>query len=310
MTYNRKYITQLFAPEEGTIITADIEPAISIDHNNRLVSGIKTLARALGITDMKPMAAGTQIKLYRVTKTNSPAQVAEGETITLTKVERKLARTITLALNKYRKQTTAEAIQRSGYAHAVNDTDTKLLGEVRKDIKTTFFNTIKGGSGTAPAGANLQAALANLWGSLQTFYEDMDVTPVFFINPIDAAEYLGGAQITTQTAFGLTYIEGFLGLGNAFITSAVDQGAPVATVAQNLNGAFVPAGGDVARTFGLTFDASGLVGMKHYTADSQASIDTLIMSGAVFYAEDNAGVFVGSITQGNTEASESEGDQG
>lgn len=298
MTYNRKYITQLFAPEEGTIITSDIEPAISIDHNNRLVAGIKTLARALGITDMKPMAAGTQIKLYKVTKTNAPEQVAEGETITLTNVTRKLAKTITLTLRKYRKQTTAEAIQRSGYAHAVNDTDSKLLGEVRKDIKNTFFATIKGGSGTAPAGANLQAALANLWGSLQTYYEDMDVTPIFFINPLDAAEYLGGAQITTQTAFGLTYIEGFLGLGNAFITSAVDKGAPVATVAQNLSGAYVPAGGDVARTFGLTYDSTGLVGMKHYTADSQASIDTLIMSGAVFYAEDNAGVFVGSITQG------------
>ena len=290
-----KYINQIFAPEQNTTVTTDIEPAISIDHNNRLVTGIKTLQRALGITQMRPMAAGTQIKQYKLTKTNSPTQVAEGETISLTKITRKLANTFTLTLKKYRKQTTAEAIQQSGYNAAVNETDGKLLGEVRKDIKSAFFATVNAGTGTATAGSNLQTALANLWGALQVYYEDMDVTPVFFINPLDAAAYLGSAAITTQNAFGLTYIENFLGLGNAFVTSAVAQGEPVATVTQNLNGAYVPAGGDVARTFGLTYDATGLVGMKHYTADSEASVDTLVMSGVVFYAEDAAGVFVGSI---------------
>lgn len=292
-----KYINQIFAPETNTTVTTDIEPAISIDHNNRLVTGIKTLQRALGITDMKPMAAGTLIKQYKLAKTNSPTQVAEGETISLTKITRKLANTFTLTLKKYRKQTTAEAIQQSGYNAAVNETDGKLLGEVRKDIKSAFFATVNAGTGTATAGSNLQTALANLWGALQVYYEDMDVTPVFFVNPLDAAAYLGSAAITTQTAFGLTYIENFLGLGNAFITSSVTQGAPVATVTQNLNGAYVPAGGDVARTFGLTFDSTGLVGMKHYTADSEASVDTLVMSGVVFYAEDANGVFKGSITE-------------
>lgn len=290
-----EYIKQIFAPETNTTVTTDIEPAISIDHNNRLVEGIKTLQRALGITQMKPMAAGTLIKQYKLTKTNSPTQVGEGETISLTKITRKLANTFTLTLKKYRKQTTAEAIQQSGYNAAVNETDGKLLGEVRKDIKSAFFATVNAGTGTATAGSNLQTALANLWGALQVYYEDMDVTPVFFINPLDAAAYLGSAAISTQTAFGLTYIENFLGLGNAFVTSAVAQGEPVATVTQNLNGAYVPAGGDVARTFGLTYDATGLVGMKHYTADSEASVDTLVMSGVVFYAEDAAGVFVGSI---------------
>lgn len=292
-----KYMEQMFAPEEaGTTVTTDIEPAISIDHTNRLIEGIKTLQRALGITSMKPMSAGTQIKIYKVTKTNAPAQVGEGETIALTNITRKLAQTIELTLKKYRKRTTAEAIQRSGYTHAVNDTDSKLLGEVRKDIKGTFFTTIKAGTGTATAGATLQAACANLWGALQVYYEDMDVTPVFFVHPTDVANYLGTAQITMQNAFGLSYIENFLGMGNAFVTTGVTAGAPEATAAQNLNGAYVPAGGDVAKTFGLTFDASGLVGMKHYTADSEASVDTLLMSGVAFYAEDAAGVFKGSIT--------------
>jgi len=293
------YMKLMFDPEANTTVTTDIEPAISIDHSARLNEGIAQLERVLGITNLIPMAAGSQIKIYKnAVSGTKPAQVAEGETIPLTKVTRKLAQTIEMGLNKYRKKTTAEAIQRDGYENAVNGTDRKLIAEVRKEIKDAFYATIKAGAGTATAGATLQAACANLWGALQTYFEDMDVVPVFFINPMDVAEYLGTAAVTTQTAFGLSYIENFLGLGTAFVTTGVDAGAPCATVIENCNGAYVPVGGDVARTLGLTYDETGLVGMTHTPETSTASLETLIMSGVRFYAEDASGVFKGSITQG------------
>lgn len=290
----KTYISQLFV-EENTTVTTDIEPAISIDHTNRLTVGIQSLQRALGITQMRPMDAGKSVKLYKVVKENTPEQVAEGETIPLTKITRKKVGEIVMKLKKYRKQTTAEAIQEDGYENSINATDEKLLAEVRKDIKTDFFTTIKGGSGTAEAGDTLQAACANLWGALQVYYEDMDVVPIFFIHPTDVADYLGGAQITTQNAFGISYIQDFLGMGNAFITTGVEAKHPEATVTQNLHGVYVPAGGAVGQAFGLTYDSTGLVGMKHYTADSEASLDTLIMTGVKFYAEDATGVFKGTI---------------
>ena len=108
------YRKQLFAPETNTTVAADLEPVISIDHTNQLVAGIKSLLTVLGIVDMKPMAEGTTVKMYKTTQKNTPDQVAEGETIGLTKVERKLAKTFELVLKKYRKSTTAEAIQKVG----------------------------------------------------------------------------------------------------------------------------------------------------------------------------------------------------
>ena len=48
------YRKQLFAPETNTTVKADLEPVISIDHTNQLVSGIKSLLTVLGIVDMKP----------------------------------------------------------------------------------------------------------------------------------------------------------------------------------------------------------------------------------------------------------------
>ena len=286
---------QLFAAPTNTTVAADLEPAISVDFTSRISTNITELQRVLGISDMLPMPAGTDIKIYKMTKKNTPSQVGEGETIPLTEYERKLARTITLDLNKYRKNTTAEAIQKVGRNMAVNQTDDKLVSEIQKDIKKAFYTALGTGTGTA-TGTNLQATLANLWAKLQNYYEDMDVTPIYFINPQDVADYLGNAQVTMQTAFGFTYIENFLGLGTAIISPQVTAKTPIATAQENLNGAYAPVSGDVAQSFGLSYDASGMIGMTHQIKTDNATIETLVMSNVVFYPEYLDGVFKGTIS--------------
>lgn len=295
MNDNRKLKLQLFAADENAITTADLEPAISVDFTTRISQNIAELQTLLGIADLTPMAAGNLIKIYKTTVTNDPAQVGEGETIPLTNVERKLAATIELKLAKYRKETTAEAIQRSGREVAVNMTDEKLIGKVQKDIKKTLYETLATGTGKV-SGTNLQTTLAALWAALQNKYEDEDVSPVFFINPTDVADYLGTAQITMQSAFGFTYIHNFLGLGTAIVSPQVTAKKPIATVTQNINGAYVPASGDVGQTFSLISDATGLVGMTHYVGGDNAVVKTLILSGVKFFVEYADGVFVGTIT--------------
>lgn len=289
------YLKNLFDAEENSTLSTDLEPAISIDHVSRIADSIKGLRDALGITEMTPMAEGTQIKIYKTTVTKASTQAGEAEVIPLSKVERKLSKTLTLTLNKYRKLTSAEAIQKVGRSIALNDTDGKLISEIRKDVKKAFFDTIVAGTGSSAGGSNLQQACAQAWASLQVYYDDEDVTPVFFVNPLDVATYLGDAAISTQTAFGFSYVENFLGMGNAFITPGVTQKNVFATVTENLNGAYVPASGDLAETFGLTFDESGLIGMCHTIAADRASINTLIMSGVLFYAEDQGGIFKSAI---------------
>lgn len=286
---------QMFAAAENLTTTADLEPAISVDFTSRLKEGIQSLQKVLGITDMVPMAVGTTIKAYKLVKENAPAQVGEGEEIPLTKVTRKVAWSKELKLNKYRKATSAEAIQKVGYDRAVNETDEKLVKETQKYIKKDFFTALATGTGET-TGTNLQTACANLWAELQKRYEDMEVTPVYFINPVDVADYLGNAQITMQTVFGMTYIENFLGMGNAIITNSVAAKKPVATVAENLNGAYAPAGGDVATAFGLTMDETGLIGMTHKATTNNATIETLILSGVLFYPEYADGVFKATIS--------------
>lgn len=286
---------QKYAAETNTTLTTDLEPAISIDFTSRIVSNIKELQEVLGVSELVPMSAGTDIKIYKMTKTNTPSQVREGEDIPLTKIERKLANTISLTLNKYRKNTTAEAIQKVGRDMAINKTDEKMTFEIQKDIKKSFYDTLKTGSGSA-SGTNLQTALAALWAKLQEYYEDMDIDPIYFVNPTDVSDYLGTSQITMQNAFGFTYIENFLGLGTAMITPKAEKLKPIATAKQNLNGAYVPMSGDLGQTFNLTSDETGLVGMTHQNVLKNASVDTLLLSSVKFYPEFIDGVFKATIT--------------
>lgn len=286
---------QLFAAPANTTVASDLAPGISIDMISRINTNILELQQVLGIGEMEVMAAGTAIKVYKLTQVNTPSQVGEGETIALTEIKRELAKAIDLTLKKYRKNTTAEAIQKSGREIAINQTDDKLISGIQKEIKQAFYTMLATGTGTA-SGSGLQGALAVAWGKIQKFYVDEDASPIFFVSSDDVASYLAGAQITLQTAFGMSYVENFLGLGTLVVTPTLSAGTLIATARENLHGAYAPANsGDVAQSFGLTADATGLIGVTHVPKSDTATIDTLVLSGVVFYPELLDGVFVTTI---------------
>lgn len=278
----------------NTTITTDVAPELSIDIVSELSNGYRKLAEILGVSRMDAVPEGGSVKVYKsAVKGNVGAQVGEGDVINLTEVERK-ATSIPMALKKYRKMVTAEAIQKSGRENAIYDTDRALISAIRKEIKADFFTFLGTATGTATAGTNLQTQLANNWGAMQAYFADEDVEPVHFVDAQDVAAYLGTAQITTQTEFGFTYVENFLGLGTVIIGN-VGAGNVYSTAKENLHCAYVPANGALGAEFDLTSDESGLVGVTHDRVNDRASIGSLMMTGAKFFAEDLAGVFKGTF---------------
>lgn len=186
-------------------------------------------------------------------------------------------------------------IQRSGRNLAINKTDEKLISGIQKEIKRNFYALLETGTGTA-SGNGLQAALSAAWGAVKKFYEDEDATPIFFVSSDDVADYLGKAQVIMQTAFGMSYIQDFLGLGTVVISPTLTKGKLIATAKENLRGAYIPANsGDLAESFGLTADATGLIGMTHVAVTENASVETLMVSGVIFYPEFLDGVVVSTI---------------
>lgn len=269
-------------------------------------TSLAKLLEVLGVTRKIPMMEGTTLYYYKTTGELQSGDVPEGEIIPLSQYKTEKFPVGEIRLKKWRKAVSAEAIQKSGRDAAVRETDSKLNRDIQVGIRTTLFNylnasydsnsAIEGSAYTTATGAGLQEALANAWGQLQVKFEDDTAEAVYFLNPLDVSAYLANANITTQTAFGMNYIENFLGLGTVIMSARITQGTFVATAKQNFIMYYLPMYGDVARSFDLTADELGLIGMKSgYQNEERAQIESLAMSGIQILVEYAEGVVKGTI---------------
>lgn len=283
--------------ETNVITTTQMAKVREIDFVNRFSQfSLRKLMDALGVTRKIPMMEGTTMYVYKTTGTLQSGSVPEGEIIPLSQYSRTKEAVGDITLGKWRKATTAEAIKKSGLNEAVTLTDKKMLQDVQKGIRTSFFSFLTNLDGTVVADSTLQMVLAKSWGKLQVLFEDDAVEAVHFINPMTISDYLGAASISMQTAFGMNYIEDFLGLGTVVMNSAIPQGMVYSTAKENLILYYLTMNGDIANAFGLTADETGFIGIKSgYQNEERAQIETLIMSGIQFLVEYADGVVIGQI---------------
>lgn len=287
---------QLFAVDAKTVKSADLAKVRDVDFTERFSTGIGKLMEMLGVTRKIEKRAGEVLKVYKVTGTLENGTVAEGEVIPLSKYNTTYEAIGTAELKKWRKVTTAEAISEKGYGQAVNDTNNKMLKDIQKGIRSQFMSFLQTGTGEA-TGVGLQAAMAQVWGKLQILFEDTAVETVYFMNPLDVADYLGSAQISTQTAFGMSYIQNFLGMGTAILCSDVPKGKILATASENVVLYYIPVtSADMAQAFALTSDATGLIGIHTGPTYDNLSAETVAASGVGLFAEKLDGIVVGTIS--------------
>ena len=286
------------AADTNLIKKADLARAREIEFTYNFSENVRKLMEALGVTRKIAKQAGTVLKAYKAVGTLEDGAVAEGDTIPLSKYTTEPVTFGELTLKKWRKATSAEAIVERGYDQAVEMTTDRMLLDVQKAIRADLFGFLATGTGKAN-GVDLQSALAQAWGQLQVKYEDDAIQAVYFVNPLDIADYLGAAQITTQTAFGMTYVEDFLGLGTVIMNASVPKGKIYATAKENIVLYYIPVNGaDLGEAFDFTSDETGYIGI-HETPDytNMTASDTVV-NGMVFFAERIDGVVVGTIGAG------------
>ncbi len=285
------------AAETNLIKSADLARSREIEFTYTFGESIRQLVEALNVTRKIPKQAGTILKAYKATGTLQNGSVAEGDIIPLSKYKTEAVAVSEIELKKWRKATSAEAIIEKGYDQAVTMTTDRMLKDVQKVIRSDLFTFLGTGTGVA-TGEGLQAALAQAWGQLQVKFEDDAIEAVYFINPLDIADYLAEASITTQTVFGMTYVSDFLGLGKVFISSSVPKGKIYATAQDNLVLYYIPVNdADLGEAFSFTTDETGYIGI-HEKADydNMTASDTVI-NGMVLFAEMLDGIVVSTITE-------------
>ena len=219
---------------------------------------------------------------------SSGTAYVEGDEVALSKYTVATTPVGVVKVEPYRKLTTAAAILKSGYVPAVLRTNRKMISHVRAQNISTFFTFLAGGTGTSTAASTLQAMLANMDASLGDALEtNSDETSriVHFVNRGDVAEYLGTKEVTTQTVFGMTYLQDFLGITDVFVTNKVTKGTAWCTPVENIH------------VFGLDFsslataglqyeqDADGLIGVAHSPAYDRVSVETNVINGMLLFPE-------------------------
>ena len=258
--------------------------ARNVDLVNTFTKSLDKLAAMLSTCTPIQAAVGETLHQKKITGKLSEASYTEGSDISLSSYAYEDVKTYEVAIKPYRKQTTLQEVKKRGYAAAVDKTDAAMLSDIQRGIKKDFVNVLGGDGVTAVTGKNLVATAANAWAALSNLVEDYgfgDVDAVFLVNPVDFAKQIGESEVFS--AFGISYIENWAGLGTLISTGSVAAGTIYATVKGNIKVYVAPTDGD--ELFGCYTDETGYIAVSHSAELKSLTYDTVAYVGLVFFAE-------------------------
>ena len=282
----------------NTITTSQMVTALDQEFVENFRGEYDRLEEILGLFPAEVAKAGVALYQYQITGSLNSQNAGEGEDIEASQYT--LAKVPVGDMTPIKKKTivTLEAIAKGGYENACIRIDKKFMSQLRALVLNNFFSFLANGTGVA-TGANLQSLLANVGAVLGNTLEtngDEGGEIVYFVNRSDAAAYLGNAAITTQTAFGLTYLENFLGVKNVILTNKVASGKVIATPIENIHVRGFDF--DTLGEAGLVYEADslGLIGIHHVPSYGNASAETYAVVGVNFLPEILDYIVIGEIS--------------
>lgn len=251
------------AAKQGLTTVSDIDvTAREIDFVTRFAQNWDALKIILGIVRPIEKEAGTILRAYTTQSKNGLAESpAEGEEIPYTEFEIIESLKDDLTIEKYSKATSIEAVNKYGAAVAIQKTDDQFLIELQNKVLNEFYTFLKTGTLTGSE-ETFQMALAMARGKVIDKFNQLSKNVseiVGFVNVLDVFQYLGSANITIQTQFGLQYVKDFMGYNTLFLLSEpnIPRGKVIATAVENIDLYYVnPSNSDFAK-LGLTYRTDG-----------------------------------------------------
>lgn len=266
--------------------------AREVDFVTRFADNWDALRNILGI--MRPIrkAPGSKLVTYTADVALESGTVGPGNVIPYSKATIVEAAKGDLEIEKYAKAVPIEDVNKYGAAVAVEKSDDAFLTKLQNVVLGKFYTFLNTGSLTGTA-ATWQAALAKAQGEVLNKFATMqkDVTEIVgFANILDAYDYLGAADITVQTAFGLTYIQNFMGYKTLFLLPAaqIARNKVLATPVENIDLYYIDPGDSEFAKLGLNYTVQGetnLVGFHAQGNYSTAVGEAFALMGMALWAE-------------------------
>ena len=263
-----------------------------IDFLTRFQEDFSHLVNIVGITNMIPKISGTQLRATKATVSLQSGSVSEGDEIGFSQATLTEVPIGTITLEKYAKGVSMEEISKNGYDVAIVKTDNAFRFELQKHVKKKFYDFLNTGTLTA-IDTTFQMALAMAKGRVLDAQSKLNVTGgeiVGFVNYLDFYSYLGGATITVQTAFGMNYVQNFMGYRTIFLcdSTEVAPGTVIATPTDNLICYYINPGEVDFSAAGLVFNVIGATPILGFAVNpdySRMTSDAYCVMGLVMAAE-------------------------
>lgn len=293
------------AAAAGITMTADIQTkARELDYVSQFRHNAEGLMNILSVTNKIKKAPGTKMVLYTA-NVDLKVSPGEGEEVQFSKATLTESYTEALTIERYAKSVTIQAIDEKGYDNAINKTDEEFRNKLLGKVTDKLYKGLDKGT-LLVSGETLQKALAKGLGAVRNKFKMLDRTAgdiIAFVNINDFYEYLGDQPITTQTMFGMTYVEKYLGYSKIILCSddEVASGKLYVTAANNLvlnymdvaNSEFTRAG------FNYTVDSeTGIIGFCVDVDNKTATSETYAILGAAIWPEIADGIAKVTITPG------------
>jgi hypothetical protein len=266
--------------------------AREIDFVTRFNDNWEALRNILGI--MRPIrkAPGTSLVSYSADIALEDGNVAAGNVIPYSKATITAVAKGELTIQKYAKAVPIEDVNKYGAAIAVEKSDDAFLTKLQNVVLSKFYAFLNTGSLKVTA-SDWQSALAKAQGAVLNKFATIqkDVTSVVgFANILDAYDYLGAADITVQTQFGLTYVKNFLGYSVLFLLpeTNVARGTVLATPVENIDLYYIDPSDSEFAKLGLNYTTQGetnLIGFHAQGNYSTAVGESYALMGMALWAE-------------------------
>ena len=272
--------------------------AREVDFVTRFAQSWQALQEILGITRPIKKTPGTKLVSYTANSVNGlETSPAEGVDITPTTFEVKPVVYEDVEVEKYSKAVTVEAVAKYGAAVAVEKTDDAFLNELIGSVLDRFYTFVQTGTLTG-AETDFQKAVAMANGKVIDKFKKMrkGISGVAtIVNTLDAYRYLGAATLSIQNAFGIQYVQDFLGAKVMILSSEIPSGKVIATAVDNIDLYFIDPGDSDFAKLGLQYTTDGETNLIGFHAEGNyknATGESYALLGMKLWAEYLDGVAV------------------
>ena len=309
------YVESLTNPRDslpnsyGTGATA--VTAREIDFVSRFTNNWEALRQILGI--MRPIRKqpGTRLISYTASIALEDGDVDPGNVIPYSKATVTQAMAADLTLEKYAKAVPIEDVAKYGAVVAVQKTDEAFLNELQGNVLDSFYTFLADDTNAITSTEeSFQMGVAMAIGQVKDKFKQMRKNAtdiVVFVNTLDAYRYLGAAELTVQTAFGIDYVQNFMGARTLILSSEIDENTIIAVPSENIVLYYVDPADSEFGQLGLNYTVQGetnLIGFHANGNYSTAVGESFALMGMTLWAEYADGIAI--VTVGEAEGASGE----